>query len=354
MADTREEMEKQKAFDTQALLAWYRENKRDLPWRKTKDPYRIWVSEIMLQQTRINAAIGYYERFINEVPDVFALAQLDPDRLKKLWQGLGYYNRAANLQKAAKIITEKHRGVFPCRYEEILALPGVGEYTAGAIASLAFDQKEPAIDGNVLRVFGRLWQEEREVNDTSYRRELKEYLKTVYPEEASDFTSALMELGETVCLANTMPGCSLCPLGENCLSRRQNTQMLYPRMPEKKKAREEDRTVVLLENGGEWAIGKREEKGLLAGYDEFINLEGHRSEKEISNLFQEFAVQSVQKAGSYRHLFSHIHWNCLVYILHVQKKAGDLRWLRPEEIRTEAALPSVFVYCVEIIEKQTE
>ena len=188
------------------LLGWYRENARDLPWRHTEDPYRIWVSEIMLQQTRVAAVLGYYARFLAVFPTVEALAEADEERLMKLWEGLGYYSRARNLQKAAREITAL--GGFPDTYDGLLALPGIGDYTASAIAAAAFGRREPAVDGNVLRVMTRLTDCHDDISDPKTKRAVRAALAEVMPEEPADiriFNQAMMELGATVCGPNTAP-----------------------------------------------------------------------------------------------------------------------------------------------------
>ncbi len=342
-------MDKITQTDVRKILDWYEERKRVLPWRKDRDPYRIWISEIMLQQTRIETVIPYYERFLKEVPDIASLASIGDDRLHKLWEGLGYYSRAKNLKKAAQTILEKHSGVFPHAYEEILSLPGIGPYTAGAIASLAFDEKTPAIDGNVLRVFARWGKEERTTDDPTYKRELEEMLKEVYPEKAGDFTSALMEIGETVCLPNTSPLCDQCPLSSSCRSHADHTEEDYPHMPLKKKAREEKRTVLLFVDQDRILIRKRPPQGLLAGLWEFPNIEGHPDEKELKKLLKLPPEASLEHTGSYVHRFSHIHWYNEVWI--VKNAVEEGTWVSFEELEEEIALPTAFRPCVDILKR---
>ncbi len=183
------------------IINWYQQNKRDLPWRREKNPYFIWISEIMLQQTRIEAVIGYYERFLKMLPTIQDLAEVDEEKLLKLWEGLGYYNRARNLKKTAQIVQEKYAGKMPIKYEELLELPGIGEYTAGAISSIAYDEKVPAVDGNVLRVVSRVVLSEKDVLEAKTKKEFTKKLQSIVPEKAGDFNQGLMELRRTNLLA---------------------------------------------------------------------------------------------------------------------------------------------------------
>ena len=256
------------------LLQWYGDNARDLPWRKTADPYRIWVSEIMLQQTRVAAVMGYYERFLAAFPTVRDLAQAPEERLTKLWQGLGYYSRARNLQKAARQIEEQFGGAFPAEYDAILSLAGVGEYTAGAVASIAFGIAVPAVDGNVLRVVTRILGDRSDITRPAVRQEVRRLLLRVIPKNAPGaFNQALMELGATVCLPNGAPLCENCPVRELCLARAEDAAAEIPVKTPKKARRVEERTVYLLFYRGRVALRRRPERGLLAGLWEYPNLE---------------------------------------------------------------------------------
>ena len=200
----------------QALLLWYQQNKRDLPWRHTSDPYRIWISEIMLQQTRVEAVKPYYARFLETCPTVAALATLEEEKLMKLWEGLGYYSRARNLQKAARVVMEQYGGAMPRTYEELLKLPGIGEYTAGAIASIAYGERVPAVDGNVLRVLARVSGTDADITLPETKKDFRTALARVVPTKAGDFTQSLIELGATVCAPNREPMCAVCPLANCC------------------------------------------------------------------------------------------------------------------------------------------
>lgn len=319
------------------LLAHHSLHKKDLPWRKDKDPYHIWISEIMLQQTRIETVIPYYLRFIERLPTIQSLATVAEDELLKLWEGLGYYSRARNLQKSAKIIVEKFDGVFPHCIDDILSLKGVGPYTAGAIASIAFNQKQPAIDGNVFRVFSRLSQEKRAIDDVNYKKELHQLLKDIYPEEAGDFTEALMELGETICLPNTDPLCSCCPLSSLCQSYQHHSQRQYPVVIKKTKLTIEERSVFIFEYQGKYALQKRKDSGLLASMYQFPNCLA----AEHNDFLRKHAVSSVKETLSYKHIFSHIHWLNTVYYVPLSQTYETYDWFSSEEIK-KVAIPSAF------------
>ena len=263
------------------LVEWYRQNKRELPWRDIKDPYRIWVSEIMLQQTRVEAVKPFYERFLTELPNVQALAEAKEEKLLKLWEGLGYYNRVRNMQKAACEIMSEHDGVFPNEYDKIRKLTGIGNYTAGAISSFAFDIPKPAVDGNVLRVVSRITENQNDIMKASVRTSIEETIERVIPkEEACDFNQGLIELGATVCVPNGAPKCEECPLAYLCRAYQNGTQEELPVKSKAKARKIEKRTVFVLKDGETVAICKRPTKGLLAGLYELPNVEGHLSEKE--------------------------------------------------------------------------
>ena len=248
------------------LTNWYAANARDLPWRRTREPYAVWISEIMLQQTRVAAAIPYYERFMAELPDAFALALVSDDRLHKLWEGLGYYGRAKNLKRAAQILAEHYGGKLPESYAELCALPGIGDYTAGAVASLSFGESVPAVDGNVLRVYARLLADARNVKSAAYKKDVRAALLPLMPaREPGAFNAALMELGATVCLPNRAPKCEVCPVFSFCEARRLGRAAELPVIGKKSARRVEKKTVFALFNAGKPMGFKRAETGLLAG-----------------------------------------------------------------------------------------
>ena len=327
-----------------ALLPWYRENRRELPWRETGDPYRIWLSEIMLQQTRVEAVKGYYARFIEELPTIEALASCGDDRLHKLWEGLGYYSRVRNLKKAAQTIVDRHGGVFPREYGDILALPGIGDYTAGAIASIAFGQRKPAVDGNVLRIIARLTADDAPIDTPAFKKNVARQLEAVYPGAAGDFTQALMELGATLCGPNWKPRCEECPCRSFCGGAISGTAEQFPVKLPKKDKRVEDRTVFVLSCDGKYALQKRPETGLLAGLWQFPDVAG-KAETEQALLQAEkwgLKVRDIRKVIERKHIFTHIRWQMRGIYLEVAECAGDFVWLTPRQISDEAALPTAF------------
>ena len=299
----------------QALLLWYQQNKRDLPWRHTSDPYRIWISEIMLQQTRVEAVKPYYARFLEAAPDVCALAELPEEKLMKLWEGLGYYSRARNLQKAARVVVEQYGGVMPRTYEELLKLPGIGEYTAGAIASIAYGVRVPAVDGNVLRVLARVSGSDADITLPETKKDFREALLRIVPTEAGDFTQSLIELGATVCAPNREPMCEVCPLSDCCVACKEGRTNEIPVRSPKKPRRVEEKTVFLIRDGDRTALCKRPSKGLLSGLYELPNIEGHLGESDaLAHLralgFEPLRIQRLENA---KHIFTHIEWHMIAY-----------------------------------------
>ena len=320
------------------LLEWYKANARPLPWREDVTPYKVWVSEIMLQQTRIEAARGYYTRFMEAFPTVKALAEADPERVMKLWEGLGYYSRARNLYACAKKICAEYGGEFPGTAAELRTLPGIGDYTAGAVASLAFGQPEPAVDGNVLRVYARLNACGDNMGDDSVRRRVREELRALYPsEDCGAFTSAWMELGEVVCTPAS-PDCGACPLAAFCKSHAEGRETEYPLLPPKKPRRVENRRVLLLLCGDKCALKKRPEKGLLAGLWELPN-----DEEEGVPAGAEFCGEAV-------HVFSHVEWHMRGYILRVEEELPGYCWVTREE-RLEKAVPGAFRFYTAVLDR---
>ena len=327
-----------------ALLPWYEINRRDLPWRKDKDPYHIWVSEIMLQQTRVEAVKGYYARFLETLPTIEALASADDELLHKLWEGLGYYSRVRNLKKAAIQIMENHNGVFPDTHAEVSALAGIGPYTSGAICSIAFNLPTPAVDGNVLRVISRLTDDDTPIDKPAYRKEITESLAAIYPKRVGDFTQALMELGATVCGPNRKPDCENCPCNEFCLAYAHGTAEDLPVKKTKAQRRVEDKTVFILSCDDFYALHKRPNKGLLAGLWEFPNVPGKLeleiaiAEVEKFNLKPKEIIRQVEK----KHIFTHIEWHMSGIYMEVKDNTGEFAWMSAEQIQKEAALPTAF------------
>ena len=327
-----------------ALLPWFEQNKRDLPWRKDTEPYHVWLSEIMLQQTRVEAVKGYYLRFLEALPTVQDLAEADDGLLLKLWEGLGYYNRARNLKKAAMEIMTKYSSEFPTTYEKILSLPGVGEYTAGAIASICFSQKTPAVDGNVLRVVARICNEDTPIDTPAYKKSVQQRLAEIYPEQAGAFTQSLMELGATLCGPNWAPRCDECPCASFCKAHGAGTAEKLPVKSPKKEKKQEKRTVLVLSCYGQYALRKRPQKGLLAGMWEFPNVAGALSMQEGITLVEEWGLKPKQllKKVERQHIFTHIRWELTGLYMEVKEPLGGFVWHTAEQINEQAALPTAF------------
>jgi len=327
-----------------ALLPWYRENKRDLPWRQDREPYHVWLSEIMLQQTRVEAVKGYYARFLNALPTIEALSQCDDDVLHKLWEGLGYYSRVRNLKKAAIQITELHGGEFPGEYEKIRALPGIGDYTAGAISSICFDEPRAAVDGNVLRVVSRLTENATPIDLPAQKKTVTAALEAVYPEQAGEFTQALMELGATLCGPNWVPKCGECPCRSFCGGALHGTAQKYPVKLPKKGKRVEEKTVFILSCDGRYALEKRPDSGLLAGLWQFPNVSGKLQTAQALDAVQDMGLRprEITKQIERKHIFTHIIWQMRGIYLEVAEESEHFCWLSAEQIRADAALPTAF------------
>ena len=254
------------------IVKWYQEQEKILPWKQDKEPYHIWISEIMLQQTRIEAVKKYYTRFMKELPTIQHLAKVSDEKLLKLWEGLGYYNRARNLKKAAIQIEENYKGQMPTSYAELLNLSGIGEYTAGAIASISYQEKVPAVDGNVLRVVSRVLASKDDVLSPETKKRITKKLLEIMPDESGDFNEGLMELGEKICLPNTIPLCEKCPIQQFCIANKENLTNEIPVRIKKQKRKVEKRTVFIVKYKDEIAIRKREKTGILANLYEFPNV----------------------------------------------------------------------------------
>ena len=324
------------------LLVWFSEHARTLPWRDDPTPYHIWVSEIMLQQTRVAAVLGYYERFMDAAPTVAELAALPEEQLMKLWQGLGYYNRARNLQKAARQVMGEFGGVFPGSYDQIRSLAGVGDYTAGAIASIAFGIPVPAVDGNVLRVVSRINGDEGDITLASTKERVRRELEDIIPVgQASAFNQGIMELGATVCLPNGAPLCDRCPARDFCRARREGRTADLPVKAPKKERRVEERVVFLIFHGRRVALRRRPDKGLLAGLWEFPNELAPAQEALAEWNIQ---TQDVYRAGVGKHVFSHIEWRMTANL--VQAGSEELPegwvWADRDALEREYAVPNAF------------
>ncbi|MBO4980031.1 MAG: A/G-specific adenine glycosylase [Clostridia bacterium] len=328
------------------LLSWYAAVKKPLPWRLSPTAYHVWISEIMLQQTRISAAIPYYERFLRALPDVKALAEVDDEVLMKLWEGLGYYSRARNLKKAAVRVMAEHGGELPQTARELRTLDGIGPYTAGAIASIAFGQPSAAVDGNVLRVISRLAALEDDVMSAATRGRVTAALEEIYPsgEDAGNLTQALMELGENICIPNGEAKCAVCPLAELCLARQQGRQDDLPVKTPPKPRRIEKRTVLLLKCGEQYALARREKKGLLAGLWEFPNVDGHLDAGGALEAARALGASplSATPVGDALHVFSHVEWHMIGYLVECDRLPTALAHATPDVIRAEYAIPKAF------------
>ena len=327
-----------------ALLPWYRENARDLPWRRDREPYHIWISEIMLQQTRVEAVRNYYIRFLAALAHIQDLAQVSEDQLFKLWEGLGYYNRAKNLQKAAKLICENYNGHFPDDYALIRSLPGIGPYTAGAIASICFDLPTPAVDGNVLRVAARITNDSRPVDLPVMKASVSESLAAVYPKNAcGDFTQALMELGATVCTPRS-PKCAVCPAASFCRAKADGTVAMLPvRLPKRKK-RVEEKTVFLFSFEKKLALNRRTEPGLLSGLWQLPNVPGLLDAQAALDTAVSFGLcpRELVHQLHREHIFTHVRWEMICYKIICDAAPADFTWATVPEIRAHYALPTAF------------
>lgn len=332
------------------LLKWYDENARSMPWRSDPTPYKVWVSEIMLQQTRVEAGRAFFLRWIESLPDVEALANVEDSKLMKLWEGLGYYNRARNLKKAAGVVMEQYGGKLPNTYEQLLSLPGIGPYTAGAIGSIAFQLSVPAVDGNVLRVIARIAGDRSDISSETVKRSYSECIASVMPNyRPGDFNQALMELGALICIPNGAPRCGLCPLAEQCVARQTETTAEIPVKKKKQRRKVAERTVFVLKTGNCILLRKREEKGLLAGQWELPGIDQWLSTDELEPLLDSwgYRIRSMEALPPARHIFSHVEWHMKAYKIETEAyflKEDDALWIcaDQETLSREIALPSAF------------
>ena len=328
------------------LLAWFYENRRSLPFREDPTPYHIWISEIMLQQTRMSAVLPYYARFMEEYPTPAALAASDPDRLHRIWEGLGYYSRADNLRRAAIVITEQYGGELPRTYEDLLALPGIGEYTAGAIASISMNIPVPAVDGNVLRVFSRLYNDRADILQPYTKRRITAQVTEELPADTpGDFNQALMELGALVCVPG-QPACEHCPLRHLCGAAAAGTAAALPFRSPKKPRRVEEITVLLIRSETGWLLTKREEKGLLAGLWQPVTISDSvdTPASALAAVLPAGAITDVQPLAASRHLFSHIEWRMSGWLITVDGTPAapeNSIWVSPADM-DKYAIPSAF------------
>lgn len=339
------------------LIEWYQKQKRDLPWRNDISAYKVWVSEIMLQQTRVEAVKPYYARFLNAFPTIRDLAEAEEDLLLKMWEGLGYYNRVRNMQKAAQQVMIDYNGTFPQTYEEIRGLTGIGNYTAGAISSFAFGIPKPAVDGNVLRVISRLTASCEDIMKATVRERVEEELEELIPADgASDFNQGLIELGAIVCVPNGAPKCSECPLAHLCQAHEQGIELELPIKSKAKERRIENKTVFIYQDGDHVAIKKRPAKGLLAGLYELPNVEGHLTEDEALAYSKQIGLSPlrIQKLEDGKHIFSHVEWQMVGYRIRVdelEKSCTEkMLFIHPEEIQAEYPIPAAFETYVKYVD----
>ncbi len=339
------------------LLKWFAGHARVLPWREDPRPYYVWVSEIMLQQTRVEAVKPFFARFISALPDIPALAYCPEDQLLKLWEGLGYYNRVRNMQKAALLMMEQYDGQMPDQYEELLKLPGIGSYTAGAVASIAYGRAVPAVDGNVLRVISRIIGSYEDISKAAVKKQMEETLRQVMPQDRPGaFNQALMELGATVCLPNGAPECEHCPVRTLCYAYEQGCQMQLPVKAPKKARRIEQKTVLVIRDVFHAAVRKRPAKGLLAGLYELPNVEGHLSGEEAVEQVKRFGLSPLRVIPlcSAKHIFSHVEWHMIGYMVLVEdveqtKTKDGLLFVEPVRTEQEYAVPAAFAAYTEYL-----
>ncbi len=335
------------------LTAWFSENQRILPWRQEPTPYHVWISEIMLQQTRVEAVLSYYERFLERLPKLSDLAAVEEEELMKLWQGLGYYNRARNLKKAAEQTVLEYGGELPADYEKLLKLPGIGTYTAGAIASIAFGIPRPAVDGNVLRVLSRVCGSMADISQPKVKKQLEEQMLLIMPKEKpGDFNQALMELGALICIPNGAPHCEDCPIAGLCQAFEEGKTDVIPYKAPKKSRRIEERTILLVKWQEQYAIEKRPATGLLANLYEFPNLEGCFNGEQLTD----YLIQAGETAftaeplPASKHIFSHVEWRMTAYSIVLRKKKGNrFQFYDREEILEQYAIPSAFSAYLEML-----
>lgn len=331
------------------LLDWYDTHKRTLPWRGTGDPYQVWVSEIMLQQTRVAAVLPYYQRWMEALPTVEALAAADEEQLMKLWQGLGYYSRARNMHKAALMIVNTCGGRFPEEEKDLLKLPGIGDYTAGAIASIAFGRAVPAVDGNVLRVAARVAGLQEDIMDPAVRKKIRALMERAMSQDRpGEYNQALMDLGATVCLPKAAPACARCPLSGLCEAERLGLQAALPVRTKKAGRRREELTVYLLWRDGTVALRKRPEQGLLAGLWEFPHVPGALEEDAAARPLAEWGLVPVEwrRKITAKHIFTHVEWHMTGYLLTVRGECPGFTWADREALET-LAVPSAFARYLE-------
>jgi len=324
----------------QDLISWYDQSKRILPWRDNPNPYHVWVSEIMLQQTRVETVTPYFNRFIRRLPTIESLSKVNDDELNKLWEGLGYYSRVRNLKKAAIDIVSNHNGMLPNEKKELESLSGIGSYTSGAILSIAFNKPYTAVDGNVLRVFARLLGIIENIKEPQIKETIKKEVETVLPNtRVGDFNQGLMEIGATVCLPNGKPICSVCPFNKYCVAYNKGLVDVIPAKQVKKKKKEEQVTVFVLKNKGKIAIERRPSTGLLAGLYQFPNEFGSFTKEDVMTKFKSDSVKPLSNA---KHVFTHIIWHLQAYEINVLEQDESYIWATKQELLDKYSIPTAF------------
>jgi A/G-specific adenine glycosylase len=336
------------------LLSWYDKEARVLPWRSQPTPYRVWISEMMLQQTRVETVIPYFQRFIAEIPDVATLAEIDEDKLLKLWQGLGYYSRAMNLKKAAMIIESEYKGQIPKDKTTLQKLPGIGPYSAGAISSIAFQQVETLMDGNVLRVIARLMGIVEDIGDKNTQSQIQKILEGLISiKRPGDFNQALMELGATRCLPNGAPLCDCCPVADLCVAALENRTGEIPLKTSKKPREIQKQTVLVLYHNHTYGIEKRKQSGLLAKMWSLPMIEGHLTKEDCISWLKEsgYEISHIDELPAAKHIFTHIEWKMIGYKAEIQALSNfsTLTWVNREQIDKLYAIPSAHSYYMKYV-----
>lgn len=331
------------------LMEWYEKEHRILPWRESKNPYYIWISEIMLQQTRVEAVRPFFMRFIEALPTIEDVAACQEEQLLKLWEGLGYYNRVRNIQKAAIRVVEEYDGKLPADYELLKGLPGIGNYTAGAVASIAYDLPVPAVDGNVLRVYTRIMEDYSDILKQSVKTRVeKEFLEVMPKKNSGILNQALMELGAMICVPNGAPKCECCPIASLCKARKNQSAMQLPVKKKNKERKKEEKTILVLRDGERVAIQKRPSKGLLAGLYELPNLEGHMEAEEVLEWVKMQGLQPMRilPLEEAKHIFSHVEWHMTGYLVKVaaleQTENEQMIFAEIAEVEREYPIPAAF------------
>lgn len=334
---------------TNLILDWYDDNRRFLPWRENPTPYNVWISEIMLQQTQVQTVLPYFERFTEALPNIATLANANQNRLHKLWEGLGYYSRVDNLKKAAQAVMSEHDGHLPEEYDSLLTLPGIGPYTAGAIASIAFGQRVCAVDGNVLRILSRMVAYDGAINVASSAKLLRLLAQSLVPaHRPGDFNQALMDLGAMVCSANGAPHCKNCPVAEGCLAYLRNlTGVLPVKKPGKPRTIESHSIIILLCKNQVW-IRKRPQGQLLAGLWEFLDIPDTLCEDSLKCTLSDLQLQpeKTEALGAAHHVFTHKEWHMNGWLVHLASPTGppNGRWVNIHDLETTYAMPGALSF----------